>query len=70
MYNLYALNAHTHDNDDFKRYINGHVTPWIEWKDQNLFHWWSTYEFTQLRQWALDTLSIPTMSAELERVFS
>ena len=70
MYNLCASNAQTHDNDDFERYINGHVTPWIEWKDQNLFRWWSTCEFTQLRQWALDTLSIPTMSAELERVFS
>ena len=50
--------------------MNGHVTQWTEWNHHNLFYWWSTYEFIGLRQWALDTLSIPAMSAELERVFS
>ena len=70
IYNLCASDGTQYINDDFERYVNGHATPWIEWKDQNLFHWWSTCEFPQLRQWALDTLSIPAMSAELERVFS
>ena len=70
MYNLCTSNGQQQENDDFERYVNGHATQWIEWKEQNLFHWWSTSEFSQLRQWALDTLSIPAMSAELERVFS
>ena len=69
MYNLCAT-SQLQNNDDFQRYVNGHVTQWIEWKDNNLFYWWSTCEFPGLRQWALDTLSIPAMSAELERVFS
>ena len=41
-----------------------------DWKTQGLFTWWATCDFSQLRQWAFDTLSIPAMSAELERVFS
>ena len=69
MYNLCAT-TQPQNNDEFERYINGHVTQWIEWKDNNLFNWWATCEFPGLRQWALDTLSIPAMSAELERVFS
>jgi len=57
--------------DDFWRYINGNPTPLTEWhKTEGLFHWWMTCDYPQLRQWAFDVLSIPAMSAELERVFS
>ena len=56
--------------DDFSRYINGRPTPPIEWQATNLFRWWLQSDFPSLRQWVFDTLSIPAMSAELERVFS
>ena len=57
-------------DNDFERYINGRPTAMTDWKTQGLFTWWATCDFSQLRQWAFDTLSIPAMSAELERVFS
>ena len=59
-----------HQDDDFERYINGHVTTWTEWKTSNLFTWWLSCPYPSLRQWALDTLSIPATSTELERTFS
>jgi hypothetical protein len=77
-----SLSAHLFDlcadddeqqDSDFKRYLLGKPSPWIEWqyKDQpDLFQWWARCEYPDLRQWAFDTLSIPAMSAELERVFS
>src|ERR1700710_1333313 len=64
--NLIASEASQMD-DDFDDYINGHGSAWTEWNSQNLFHWWDTCQYPGLRQWALDTLSIPAMSAELER---
>jgi len=36
----------------------------------DILHWWLQYGPIELRQMALDTLSIPAMSAEIERVFS
>ena len=56
--------------DEFSQYIDGRQTPATDWKANNLFRWWANCEFPTLRQWAFDTLSIPAMSAELERVFS
>lgn len=56
--------------DDFSRYIDGRQTSYQDWKASNLFNWWASCEFPGLRQWAFDTLSIPAMSAELERVFA
>src|ERR1700749_1068918 len=56
--------------DEFDRYIEGSQTRFIKWKEQNLFEWWQQYPMPSLRQWAFDTLSIPAMSAEIERVFS
>jgi hypothetical protein len=56
--------------DEFSRYINDRPLRYKELEKQGLFKWWMESEYTQLRQWAFDTLSIPAMSAELERVFS
>ena len=50
--------------------MNGQQTKVAGRKHLNLFDWWNKYESTSLRQWAFDTLSIPAMSAEIERVFS
>jgi hypothetical protein len=49
--------------DDFTRYVDGRPTPLTDWKAENLYRWWMTCEYPGLRQWALDTLSIPAMSA-------
>ena len=57
-------------DDDFKRYTEEDFTQYINWKEQNIFQWWNACSFPTLRQMAFDTLSIPAMSAELERVFS
>jgi hypothetical protein len=64
-----------HDNEattdeDFQEYIDTPAMKMRNWKTQNLFHWWSQYPSVSLRQWAYDVLSIPAMSAEIERVFS
>ena len=56
--------------DEFDQYIEGSQTQFVKWKEQNLFEWWQQYPVPSLRQWAFDTLSIPAMSAEIERVFS
>jgi len=56
--------------DEFDQYINGSQTQFVKWKEENLFEWWQQYPVPSLRQWAFDTLSIPAMSAEIERVFS
>ena len=55
----------THD-DPFMNYI--HQAPEIS--DVDMFNWWMTTGPVELRQMALDILSIPAMSAEVERVFS
>ena len=65
-----AGETQTQQDDDFSRYINSRPTPPTEWKDQNIFLWWMQCDYPELRQWAFDTLSVPAMSAELERIFS
>ena len=70
MYDLCVSNTQQPRDDEFERYITASITPFTEWKEKDLFQWWMNCEYTQLRQWAFDTLSIPAMSAELERVFS
>jgi hypothetical protein len=65
-----AYLPHRRGDDDFIRYTEGSIITNIDWKEQNLFQWWNTCDFVSLRQFAFDTLSIPAMSAELERVFS
>ena len=37
MYNLYTT-TQPQNNNDFQRYIDSHITQWIEWKNNNLFH--------------------------------
>ena len=70
IHDLCASNTQQPRDDEFKRYITASITPFTEWKEKDLFQWWMNCEYPQLRQWAFDTLSIPAMSAELERVFS
>lgn len=56
--------------DAFSRYMNDTRTPRSDWEKEGLFRWWSACQYSSLRQWAYDVLSVPAMSAELERVFS
>ena len=58
-------------DDQFTAYIEAPQLPLKEWnRDNNLFTWWMQSEYSDLRQWAFDTLSVPAMSAEVERIFS
>ena len=70
IYEFQQAHLQRQHNDEFKNYTEGGITTFIDWKEQNLFQWWNTYDFSSLRQMAFDTLSVPAMSAELERVFS
>jgi hypothetical protein len=56
--------------DDLERYLTDPLTPLLNWKTENLFAWWDSSPYPTLRQMAFDHLSVPAMSAELERVFS
>ena len=58
------------DEDEFDKYIEAPQKKAVKWKDENLFQWWMDYPCPSLRQWAFDTLSIPAMSTEIERVFA
>jgi hypothetical protein len=60
----------TVDRDEFTRYTEGTPTE-LASTDYNLRQWWmETDLYPQLRQLSSNTLSIPAMSAEIERVFS
>lgn len=65
-----AILPHRRGDDDFIRYTEGSIITDVDWKEQNLFKWWDACDYPGLRQMAFDTLTIPAMSAELERVFS
>jgi hypothetical protein len=54
----------------FDVYTNGEPQEGQEWLDNNIFIWWRDAPYSSLRQWAFDILSVPAMSAEIERVFS
>ena len=56
--------------DEFDKYIAGDQVEYTNWSEHNVFEWWMQSPFPSLRQWAFDTLSVPAMSAEVERVFS
>lgn len=60
-----ALLPKTHD-DPFLNYVN--LPP--EGVEVDVLNWWLDFGPPELQQMALDILSIPTMSAEVERVFS
>ena len=59
------------DGDAFDTYINSAPT-YCKDSDEDLLGWWDSRNnpHRQLRQQAFDLLSIPAMSAEVERVFS
>ena len=57
-------------HDEFDEFVNGSQLEYRSWKDSNLFDWWAVSGAPSLRQWAFDTLSVPAMSAEVERCFS
>lgn len=52
--------------DQFKAYID---EPPLHYK-VDLFNWWAHSGFPKLRQMTFDLISIPAMSADVERVFS
>lgn len=56
--------------DPFDTYINGEPTDFDEEDKDAVFTWWRTIGPPILQRRALDLLSIPAMSAEIERVFS
>ena len=58
------------DQDPFDAYIEGAIT-WLTNVD-NVYLWWNdpTNPHHPLRDLAFDVLSIPAMSAEVERAFS
>jgi hypothetical protein len=59
-------------SDIFTSYIKGDTIEFASDTDIDLLGWWAkpTNKYLPLRQMALDLLSIPAMSAEVERVFS
>ena len=58
------------EEDEFDRYVDGPREMLTKWKEQSLFKWWMEYPSASLRQWAFNTLSIPSTSTEIERVFA
>jgi hypothetical protein len=57
--------------DEFTEYTDGHLTRYRSRNQgSNLFKWWFNEGPISLRQWAFDSLSVPAMSAEIERGFS
>ena len=60
-----SVSKTTHE-DPFMNYI--HRAP--ETSEVDVLNWWLQYGPIELRQMALDIISIPAMSAEIERVFS
>lgn len=65
------LNRNDEDQgDEFDCYIKGSTVMFPNNDDEDLLNWWAVSGPPQLRQQAFDLLSIPAMSAEVERVFS
>ena len=60
----------TATTDVFDAYINAPATEFNDHDKDTLFPWWQKLGPPALRQRALDLLSIPAMSAEIERIFS
>lgn len=58
------------ENDEFDEFINGSRLPTRDQRKNNLFTQWVSVGVPALQQWALDSLSVPAMSAEVERCFS
>ena len=65
------IEGSTHSEyDEFSEFIDGSRLPPRDWRKSNLFAWWVSSGVPALQQWALDSLSVPAMSAEVERCFS
>jgi hypothetical protein len=60
------------EKDEFDRYAHGNPTLIEDPKTFNPIAWWhdSKATFPSLHLYTFDTLAIPTMSAECERVFN
>ena len=56
--------------DAFDSYVRGTPVVFINDDEEDLLNWWQVMGDPQLRQQAYDLLSIPAMSAEVERIFS
>jgi hypothetical protein len=57
-------------HDEFDAFVNGTPIKYRTWIEQSIFSWWMESPYPGLRQWAFDTLSVPAMSAEMERLFA
>jgi hypothetical protein len=66
------LNQHQEQlsGDEFDCYMFDTPVRLVHHTDYDLLNWWRNEGPEQLRQQAYDLLSIPAMSAEVERVFS
>jgi hypothetical protein len=62
----------SNERDEFRKYAYTNPTVVTNLKTFNPINWWydSRFQFPSLHFWAFDTLAIPVMSAECERVFS
>jgi len=60
------------EKDEFEKYARNDLIPIVDPKIFNPIFWWNDCKaaFPSLHLHAFDTLSIPAMSAEYERVFS
>ena len=57
-------------NDPYQEYINAPRVPKDECQRYEVAKWWSDHKHMEVGRMAWDTLAIPAMSAECERVFS
>ena len=59
------------EKDEFEKYARNDHIPIMDLKTFNPIFWWNDCKavFHWLHLYAFDTLSIPVMSAEYERVF-
>ena len=61
------LRKPTIQGDQFEQFIYGQRT---DYGDLDLFNWWERSPYQHLRQLAFDSLSVPAMSSDVERIFS
>ena len=69
---LMGLPSEDTEKDEFESYAHSDPTPIPDPKTFNPITWWDNAKstFPSLHLYAFDTLAIPAMSAECERVFS
>jgi hypothetical protein len=64
------MTTERHIDDEFTQYIESPQLRITQWNTQSLLDFWVSSPYPGLRDWALDVLSIPAMSSEIERTFS